>query len=92
MWLYPTLIRLDAVYAVLFKVAKHRVVDYPNLHRWLVDMYQLPVPGAMQVGGGALQDLGMEHIPISMYTKYHLCVCVCVCTTCVCGCTFVFSQ
>lgn len=49
LWLYPTLIRLDAVYAVLFKVCKRRLVDYPNLHRWLGDMYRLQVPGPLQV-------------------------------------------
>jgi len=49
--LYPTIIRYDSAYAILFKCSKHRVSDYPNLKAWLRDMYQLKVPSSgLQVG------------------------------------------
>lgn len=41
-WLYPTLVRFDAVYAPLFRCGRKRVVDYPHLHRWFLDMARLP--------------------------------------------------
>ncbi|KAA6423856.1 MAG: hypothetical protein FRX49_06426 [Trebouxia sp. A1-2] len=44
--LYPTIIRFDSAYAILFKCSKHRVSDYPNLKAWLRDMYQLKVPSS----------------------------------------------
>ena len=44
--LYPTIIRYDSAYAILFKCSKHRVSDYPNLKAWLRDMYQLKVPSS----------------------------------------------
>lgn len=40
--LYPTIIRYDTAYAVLFKCSKRRIEDYPNLSAWLRDVYQLP--------------------------------------------------
>ena len=40
--LFCTLIRFDAVYYVHFKCNFRRVVDYPNLHGYLLDLYQLP--------------------------------------------------
>lgn len=41
--LYPTMIRYDAVYATLFRCCRRRVKDYPNLHAWTRDVYQLSV-------------------------------------------------
>ena len=50
MRLYPTIIRYDTAYAVLFKCSRKRVGDYPNLAGWLRDMYQLKVEeSTMQV-------------------------------------------
>ena len=50
MRLYPTIIRYDAAYAVLFKCSRKRIGDYPNLAGWLRDMYQLKVEeSGMQV-------------------------------------------
>ena len=53
MWLYPTIIRYDACYAVLFKCSRRRISDYPHLQAWMRDIYQLQVdaasPSAMQI-------------------------------------------
>lgn len=38
--LFPTLIRFDTVYYVHFKCNIRRIVDYPNLYRYLRDLYQ----------------------------------------------------
>eukprot|EP00903_Cladosiphon_okamuranus_P014643 g13578.t1 len=40
--LLPTAVRFDAVYATLFKCSNKRWRDYPALHAWLRDAYQLP--------------------------------------------------
>lgn len=42
--LYPTIVRYDSAYAILFKCSRRRVSDYPNLKAWLRDVYQLKVP------------------------------------------------
>ncbi|MEO2003133.1 MAG: glutathione S-transferase family protein [Candidatus Poribacteria bacterium] len=38
--LFPTLIRFDAVYHGHFKCNIRRVIDYPNLHGYTLDLYQ----------------------------------------------------
>jgi putative glutathione S-transferase len=40
--LFPTLVRFDSVYAIHFKCALRRIVDYPNLWAYTRDIYQLP--------------------------------------------------
>jgi putative glutathione S-transferase len=40
--LFPTLVRFDAVYYLLFKTNLRRIVDYPNLWGYLRDLYQRP--------------------------------------------------
>jgi putative glutathione S-transferase len=40
--LFPTLVRFDTVYYVLFKCNRRRVADYPNLSNYLRDIYQMP--------------------------------------------------
>ncbi|XP_010522548.1 PREDICTED: uncharacterized protein LOC104801131 [Tarenaya hassleriana] len=40
--LFTTLIRFDLVYNVLFKCTKRKLVEYPNLHAYLRDIYQVP--------------------------------------------------
>ncbi|CAK7333915.1 unnamed protein product [Dovyalis caffra] len=40
--LFTTLIRFDIVYNVLFKCTKKKLIEYPNLHGYLRDMYQMP--------------------------------------------------
>ena len=43
--LFPTLVRFDACYAMLFKCCRRRVADYPALSSWMRDVHQLAVPG-----------------------------------------------
>ena len=45
-FLYPTAVRFDAVYAVLFKCCAQRLADYPHLWRWMGEMHALPGVGA----------------------------------------------
>ncbi|OIT19920.1 PREDICTED: uncharacterized protein LOC109220853 [Nicotiana attenuata] len=40
--LFTTLIRFDVVYNVLFKCTKKKLVEFPNLHGYLRDIYQIP--------------------------------------------------
>jgi len=40
--LFVTIIRFDAVYFVHFKCNKKRIIDNPNLHGWMKDVYQHP--------------------------------------------------
>jgi hypothetical protein len=50
--LYPTIVRYDSAYAILFKCSKRRIADYPHLSRWLRDIFNITVgaPSGMQVG------------------------------------------
>ena len=38
--LFPTLIRFDAIYYILFKCCRQRLIDYPNLWAYARDLYQ----------------------------------------------------
>jgi glutathionyl-hydroquinone reductase len=40
--LFPTLVRFDTVYYVLFKCNRRRLVDYPNLWNYTRETYQMP--------------------------------------------------
>ncbi|WCJ38203.1 Glutathione S-transferase family protein [Euphorbia peplus] len=40
--LFTTLIRFDPVYHVLFKCTKKKLLEYPNLHAYMRDIYQIP--------------------------------------------------
>ncbi|KAJ8431239.1 hypothetical protein Cgig2_028629 [Carnegiea gigantea] len=40
--LFTTLIRFDLVYNVMFKCTKRKLVEYPNLHGYMRDIYQIP--------------------------------------------------
>ncbi|KAI6668777.1 hypothetical protein NL676_007182 [Syzygium grande] len=40
--LFTTLVRFDLVYNVLFKCTKKKLVEYPNLHGYMRDIYQVP--------------------------------------------------
>src|SRR5437764_1463294 len=51
--LFCTLIRFDAVYYVHFKCNLRRIIDYPNLHGFLLDLYQLP---------GIAETVNFDHI------------------------------
>ncbi|XP_047311173.1 glutathionyl-hydroquinone reductase PcpF [Impatiens glandulifera] len=40
--LFTTLIRFDLVYNVMFKCTKKKIIEYPNLHPYMRDIYQIP--------------------------------------------------
>lgn len=40
--LFTTLVRFDLVYNVLFKCTKKKLLEYPNLHGYMRDIYQIP--------------------------------------------------
>jgi putative glutathione S-transferase len=40
--LFPTLVRFDVAYFSLFKCNKKRIADYPNLHNYMQELYQVP--------------------------------------------------
>lgn len=56
--LFCTLVRFDAVYHGHFKCNVRRIVDYPNLQRYLVDLYQLP---------GIAETVNIDHIKRHYY-------------------------
>lgn len=39
--LFTTLIRFDLAYNVLFKCTRRKLVEYPNLHAYMRDIYQV---------------------------------------------------
>lgn len=68
-WLFPTVVRLDAVYGPLFKCCRRRIFsassnvggggDYPALASWARDMWHIQVSGsALQVGFCGSMDGG----------------------------------
>jgi glutathionyl-hydroquinone reductase len=56
--LFCTLIRFDAVYHGHFKCNVRRIIDYRNLHGYLLDLYQQP---------GIDQTVNMDHIKRHYY-------------------------
>ncbi|KAJ4728320.1 Glutathione S-transferase family protein [Melia azedarach] len=40
--LFTTLIRFDVVYNVLFKCTRKKLLEYPNLHGYMREIYQMP--------------------------------------------------
>eukprot|EP00127_Corallochytrium_limacisporum_P002675 Clim_evm111s134 gene=Clim_evmTU111s134 len=40
--LFTTLIRFDIVYVCHFKTNKKRIIDYPNIHNYMLEIYQMP--------------------------------------------------
>lgn len=59
--LFTTLIRFDAVYYSHFKCNERRVVDYPNLCNWLLELYQWP---------GVAQTVDFTHIKGHYYSSH----------------------
>ncbi|CAL5391596.1 unnamed protein product [Camellia sinensis] len=53
--LFTTLIRFDLVYNVLFKCTKRKLIEYPNLHAYMCDIYQIPKVAAT-CNFGAIMD------------------------------------
>ncbi|KAH7618740.1 hypothetical protein Ndes2526B_g05660 [Nannochloris sp. 'desiccata'] len=69
--LFPTAVRFDAVYSVVFKCSARRWSDFPNLHAWLIDCAALPLPiNADGSGGGTLADtVDVDDCRRSYYTQ-----------------------
>jgi putative glutathione S-transferase len=62
--LFCTLVRFDAVYHGHFKCNVRRIIDYPNLHGYLLNLYQLP---------GIAETVNMDHIKRHYYyTHSHI--------------------
>lgn len=59
--LFCTLIRFDAVYHGHFKCNVRRIVDYPNLHGYLLDLYQQP---------GIAETVDFDHIKRHYYVTH----------------------
>ncbi|RBP45786.1 putative glutathione S-transferase [Roseimicrobium gellanilyticum] len=59
--LFCTLVRFDAVYHGHFKCNVRRILDYPNLHGYLLDLYQRP---------GIAETVNMDHIKRHYYVTH----------------------
>ena len=59
--LFCTLIRFDAVYHGHFKCNLRRILDYPNLHGYMLDLYQQP---------GIAETVNMDHIKRHYYVTH----------------------
>src|SRR5216110_92866 len=60
--LFCTLIRFDAVYHGHFKCNLRRIIDYPNLQGYLLDLYQHP---------GIAETVNFDHIKRHYYMTHH---------------------
>jgi len=59
--LFCTLIRFDAVYHGHFKCNLRRIIDYPNLQGYLLDLYQQP---------GIAETVSLDHIKRHYYVTH----------------------
>lgn len=59
--LFTTLIRFDVVYVGHFKCNKKRIVDYHNLHNYLLELYQYP---------GVAETVDFDHIKRHYYMSH----------------------
>jgi glutathionyl-hydroquinone reductase len=59
--LFCTLIRFDVVYHGHFKCNLHRIIDYPNLQGYLMDLYQQP---------GVADTVNFDHIKRHYYITH----------------------
>jgi len=59
--LFCTLVRFDAVYHGHFKCNLRRIVDYPNLQAYLMDLYQQP---------GIADTVNFDHIKRHYYITH----------------------
>lgn len=59
--LFCTLVRFDAVYHGHFKCNVRRILDYPNLHGYLLDLYQQP---------GIASTVNLDHIKRHYYMTH----------------------
>ena len=61
--LFVTLIRFDEVYVVYFKTNRNMIIDFPNLHGWLRELWQWD-------GGGLQKTVHMDHIKMHYYRSH----------------------
>mgnify|MGYP006425954431 CR=1 FL=1 len=59
--MFTTLLRFDPVYYVHFKCNLHRLMDYPNLWRYLLDLYHQP---------GVKETCNLDHIKQHYYRSH----------------------
>jgi putative glutathione S-transferase len=59
--LFCTLIRFDVVYYIHFKCSLRRILDYPNLQGYLIDLYQQP---------GIAETVNFDHIRRHYYMTH----------------------
>jgi len=59
--LFTTLIRFDAVYVGHFKCNKKRIIDYPNLFNYMLELYQWP---------GIAETVFFDHIKDHYYSSH----------------------
>lgn len=59
--LFTTLVRFDAVYYVHFKCNLRRIADYPNLSRYLRELYHIP---------GIAETVNFDHIKRHYYLSH----------------------
>ncbi len=59
--LFCTLVRFDVVYYIHFKCSLRRILDYPNLQAYLMDLYQQP---------GIAETVNFEHIKRHYYMTH----------------------
>jgi putative glutathione S-transferase len=59
--LFCTLVRFDAVYYLHFKCNLRRILDYPDLHGYLLDLYQQP---------GIAATVNLDHIKRHYYMTH----------------------
>jgi putative glutathione S-transferase len=59
--LFCTLVRFDVVYYIHFKCSVRRIVDYPNLQGYLMDLYQQP---------GIAETVNFDHIKRHYYITH----------------------
>lgn len=61
--LFVTLIRFDAVYVGHFKCNKKRIIDYPNLFNYMLELYQWP---------GIKETTYIDHIKHHYYASHEM--------------------
>jgi glutathionyl-hydroquinone reductase len=59
--LFCTLVRFDVVYYIHFKCSVRRIIDYPNLQGYLMDLYQVP---------GVAGTVNFDHIKRHYYMTH----------------------
>ena len=59
--LFTTLVRFDAVYYSHFKCNVRRIIDYPNLWNYLLELYQVP---------GVAETVSLDHIKRHYYGSH----------------------